>query len=325
MIIKDKVYGEQKIEDPMIIELMGSPEMERLKHIGQYGSWELLDSKLNTRRFEHSFGVYHLLKHFGADKEEQIAGLLHDINHTAFSHVVDYVLGDPLTQDFGDSKHKDMIMNSTIPALLEKRKINIDKISDPHNFGLLEREIPDICCDRLDYCLRDSICFGIITQEEANDILDGLTVKNNEIICKDKESAQKIARLFLKTSKLFWSNEMQAGSYLLLAEALKIAVKEKIVTEDDFYTTDKELFNKLLNSNNNEIIEYLSYIHLDVITPGTKEDHDIYAKSKPRHIDPKFIDGEKLIRLSEADGDFKKEVEEFKEQVKPGYFIKLKR
>lgn len=325
MIIQDKVYGEQKIDDELVIDLINSPELQRLKGVGQYGTWEMLDSKFNTKRFEHSFGVYHLLKRFGADKDEQIAGLLHDINHTAFSHVVDYVLGDPETQEFGDSKHKDMIMQSTIPSLLNKRDISIKKICDPHNFGLLEREIPDLCCDRIDYFLRDSMCVGLIDKQQANEILEGLIVHNGEIICKNKESASRIARLFLNTSKTLWCNELQAGSFLLLAEALKIAVKKKIVTMEDFYKTDKELFNALLNSKNNEVIEYLSYIHKDALIPGTKEDHDIYSKSKARHIDPKFLENGEIKRLSEVDKEFKKEIDEFKEWVKPGFYLKLKK
>ena len=42
--------------------------------------------------FEHSLGVYLLLRRLGADRREQVAGLLHDISHTAFSHAVDFLI-----------------------------------------------------------------------------------------------------------------------------------------------------------------------------------------------------------------------------------------
>ena len=325
MIIKDKVYGEQKIDDPLIIELINSPEMQRLKGVGQYSTWKLIDPKLNTTRFEHCFGVCCLLKKFGADFDEQIAGLLHDINHTAFSHVIDYVVGDPSTQDYGDSQHKEIFMNSTIPPLLRKRNMDINKIANLHNFGLLERNLPDICCDRLDYCLRDAICCGFIKQEEVDRILNGLVVHNGEIICRDKNSALLVAKLYLKMSKFLWSNEVQAGSLLLLAEALKIAIKNKIIKENDFYTTDKALFDKLINSNNKKIIELINNISRDSIILGTKEDYDIYSKSKIRYIDPKFPYDEKLIRLSEVDEGFKKEIDDFKKWIEKGFYIKIKK
>ena len=42
-------------------------------------------------RFEHSLGVFALLRRLRAPRREQVAGLLHDISHTAFSHAVDFV------------------------------------------------------------------------------------------------------------------------------------------------------------------------------------------------------------------------------------------
>ncbi len=42
-------------------------------------------------RYEHSLGVYLLLRRLGAGPREQVAGLLHDVSHTAFSHAVDFV------------------------------------------------------------------------------------------------------------------------------------------------------------------------------------------------------------------------------------------
>jgi uncharacterized protein len=325
MIITDKVYGKQKVDNSLIVELLGSPELERLKGVGQYGTWYLLDKKFDTNRFEHSFGVYVLLKKFGADLNEQVAGLLHDVNHTAFSHVVDYVLGDPSTQEFGDSKHKNIILSSSIPKILEKHGIDVHKVSDHHSFGLLDNDLPDLCCDRLDYCLRDSVCCGFIDMKGVADILNNLYVYEGEIICSNKESAHRLASLFLKMSKFLWSNELQAGSYLLLAEALKVAVKEGIVSVDDFYTTDNVLFDKLMGSGNSEIVGFINSIKKDVIVPGTKDDHDIFSRSKARYVDPKFVNGGSVKRLSDVDMVFKREVDEFKDWIKGGFYIKLKK
>ena len=37
-----------------------------------------------------------LIKKLGGSVEEQIAGLLHDVSHTAFSHVIDYVFDNKM-------------------------------------------------------------------------------------------------------------------------------------------------------------------------------------------------------------------------------------
>lgn len=324
MILKDKVYGDQKVNDPLIIELLNSPEMQRLKGVGQYSTWKIINPKLDTTRFEHSFGVYCLLKRFGSSYEEQIAGLLHDINHTAFSHVADYVFGDPSTQEYSDLKQKEILMSSSIPKILAKKGLNTEKIADHHGFGLLDRDLPDLCCDRIDYCLRDALTYGLIDHNKANKILNGLIVHNKEIICKDRESAYLITKTFFDMSNLLWSNEVQAGSFLLLAEALKLALKKGIIKESDFYTTDDVLLEKLKSSGNEKILNLLSSIKKDSIFLGTKEDYTIYSKSKARYIDPKFIENEKIIRLSEVDAKFKKEIDNFKEIIKKGFYIKVK-
>ena len=325
MIVVDKVYGKQKVDNGLIIELLGSPELKRLDGVGQYGTWKMLDKKFDTTRLEHSFGVYVLLKRFGADLNEQVAGLLHDVNHTAFSHVVDYVLGDPETQEFGDAKHKDIILSSSIPAILKNHNVDVHKVSDHHSFGLLDKDLPDLCCDRLDYCLRDALCCGFIDQKGVSEILDDLYVYEGEIICNNKAAAHRLASLFLKMSKFLWSNGVQAGSYLLLADALKIAVKENIISVDDFYSTDDVLFNKLKDSGNEKILELLGNIRKDAIVPGTKDDHDIFSKSKARFIDPKFINNCSVKKLSDVDPMFKKEVEDFKAWIAPGFYIKVRK
>ncbi|MBI1961369.1 MAG: HD domain-containing protein, partial [Parcubacteria group bacterium] len=89
--VDDRVYGRWEVRDPLALSLIALPAFQRLYQVGQYGSYWFGLPNANTNRAEHSLGVYYLLKHFGASYEEQIAGLLHDISHTVFSHVIDYV------------------------------------------------------------------------------------------------------------------------------------------------------------------------------------------------------------------------------------------
>src|SRR5436190_23051682 len=88
----DRVYGDVAIEEPGILDLIGSPTFERLKGVRQAGPSALTFPFKNVTRFEHSLGVFLLLRRLGADRREQVAGLLHDISHTAFSHAVDFVI-----------------------------------------------------------------------------------------------------------------------------------------------------------------------------------------------------------------------------------------
>lgn len=85
-----------RAEVPLLSELLNSQPVQRLKHINQYGIIQLVDSQGHNNesytRYDHSLGVLYLLNYFRAPFEEQVSGLLHDISHTAFSHVSDYLL-----------------------------------------------------------------------------------------------------------------------------------------------------------------------------------------------------------------------------------------
>ena len=89
--IFDKIYGTYKITSPVIIKLLKSSPVQRLKKIAQFGVPDQLYHLKGYSRYDHSVGVFLLLRKLEASELEQIAGLLHDVSHTAFSHVIDYV------------------------------------------------------------------------------------------------------------------------------------------------------------------------------------------------------------------------------------------
>ena len=94
MDYNDRIYGEIEIKEPVILELINSPTLQRLRGIDQSGYFEPYFPGTVYSRFEHSMGVFILLKKYNASTEEQIAGLIHDVSHSAFSHCIDYVLDE---------------------------------------------------------------------------------------------------------------------------------------------------------------------------------------------------------------------------------------
>jgi len=91
MTLNDRIFGKISITEPVLIELIKSKPLQRLKAIDQSGYYEPWFPGTKHSRFEHSVGVCWLLKKYGAPIEEQIAGLIHDVSHTAFSHTSDYI------------------------------------------------------------------------------------------------------------------------------------------------------------------------------------------------------------------------------------------
>ena len=118
ILIHDRVYGKIEIEEPVLIELINSKPVQRLRKIEQFGipsEWHCFPG---FKRFEHSVGVLILLIKLNAPLKEQIAGLLHDVSHTAFSHVVDWVFGATTTnEDYQDLIHEKILIQSEIPKI----------------------------------------------------------------------------------------------------------------------------------------------------------------------------------------------------------------
>src|SRR5205823_3063390 len=91
-------------------------------------------------RFEHSVGVMGLLALLGAPLEERVAGLLHDVPHTAFSHTVD-VLFPNEEHNYHKRFHAAVVMGSTIPAVLETYRIPLRAALEPGRYPHLEQPL----------------------------------------------------------------------------------------------------------------------------------------------------------------------------------------
>ena len=63
---QDRVYGEVSIEDPAILDLIGCPTFQRLKGVRQAGPSALTFPFKDVTRFEHSLGVFILLRRLEA-------------------------------------------------------------------------------------------------------------------------------------------------------------------------------------------------------------------------------------------------------------------
>src|SRR3989344_2208425 len=182
MEYQDRVYGNFEITEPVILELINCPTLQRLKEIDQAGYLEPHFPGTAYSRFEHSVGVYLLLKMYQAPIEEQIAGLIHDVSHSAFSHCIDYVLdaGSETEHSHQDNVFDDYVRQSEIPGILEKYHFDLEYILDDRNFPLKERDLPDLCADRIDYSLRTAVVFKEI--ENGKFFTDNLTTKNGKWI-----------------------------------------------------------------------------------------------------------------------------------------------
>lgn len=314
MNIKDRVYGNQKIISPVIIELIQSKTFQRLKGISQHNVPKRYNYiKREFSRCDHSIGVMIVLKILNATEEEQIAGLLHDVSHTAFSHMIDWVLGSSKTQDFQDKRHEEVIKSSDIPSILGKYNYDVDRIINYLNFPLLERKIPDICADRLDYSLRE------FSRKNIDICLKNLDVLDDMIIFKTKESAKVFAINFLKREAISWSGFESVVRSSVFARILQISLEKKFIDIKDFNKNDKYVLEKIYKANNSNINRALKILENRSLKKFELSDRVFYSKF--RYTDPIFLIDNKKIRLSEYDNEFKSILNKQREKEEKGFRI----
>lgn len=304
MIIEDKVYGKMELKEKVLIDLINSKAVQRLKGIAQYGVPDnYFHRKSGFSRYEHSVGVMLLLIKLNTNLKEQIAGLLHDVSHTAFSHVIDHVLGDPTKEDFQDNSHLSFIENSEIPKILAKYNFDYKEISNLENFNLLENHAPDICADRIDYSLREF--FNFMDKNELNYMINSFIVINGKIVFNSLEMAEKFAFNYSKCQSELWGSDQTRTRYYLLALALKIALDKKLICLEDFYKNDSEVINILINSKNESILKILSGLEKGFKIIEGKSKNSIVLNKKFRFVDPEFYSEGKLRRVSEVSNTYK--------------------
>jgi len=307
MIIEDRVYGEEEINEQVLIDLISSVPVQRLKEVSQFGMPDEYYHLVTFSRFEHSIGVMVLLRKLNAGLEEQIAGLLHDVSHTAFSHVIDWVIGDPTKEDHQDKTLLKTFEETKIKNILEEHGFNYKKIAEAKNYSLLEQPAPNLCADRVDYSLRE-IKF-LHSEQDAEKILGDLKNINGKITFASVEAAELFARHYVNLNKEHWGGKEAKARFHILANILKKAIKEKIISIEDMMKTDKEIIKVLHKSNHEEILSGLRILRNGFYLKKTEKEGIILQK-KFRYIDPEFFHNGKIISLSEFSEKYKKTLEE---------------
>ncbi|MAG60253.1 hypothetical protein CL619_00555 [archaeon] len=324
-IISDKVYGEVEVNEEVLLELMDSAPLQRLKKIDQHGARSFVFTNGSVSRYDHCVGVMLLLRKLGASIEEQIAGLLHDVPHTAFSHVIDYVFEkNNDEQEFHERFFEKVVMCSDVPEILLKHGFDVKRVINEKLFNLLEKSGPDLCADRLDYSFRDFIAF-YGKDGRCERFISHLIVHDNEIIFNDVSVGLEFAEHYLWMGREQWSHELNVASYHYLAKALKRALGSHVINFEDLFSTDDAVMKKLRSSKDPIISENLSYLVPTLKVETCNEDEaDINSMAKLRYVDPKILLLDGFVkRVSESHPELLEMIEKHKLRTSEGVHLKV--
>lgn len=305
----ETMYGSVQVSEPVLLELLDHQAFHRLKNINQYGIMAFVRPEQKYTRHEHSLGVFYMLRTFGAGLEEQVAGLLHDVSHTAFSHIADFIHDSVLDKySYQDTIFKWYLSETGLLAVLEKHGFErVAGFGNGIEYKMLKDDLPNLCADRLEYNLYGGYVEGWLTAQEMKEIVKDVQYKDGQWVFTGAQSAKKFAKITIDLSIKNWTSAENAFISTTMASILKRAFTLNIVTKDDFhFSTDQKVMDALRNSDDKMIQTWLTKIdnHSKAYTVASSNKYDLHVKSKFRGVDPLVSVNGGNMRLTELDEEF---------------------
>ncbi len=325
------IHGNLTVRNPLVIELINSPAMQRLKKISQYGPVDhVLKHKISYNRFDHSVGVFYILWKHGASQIEQIAGLLHDISHTAFSHATDHLFMGALTRGaYQDTIHEQFLENHGIGDILAKYGLSVSDVSPKNaHFRALEQPAPSLCADRIEYNIYSAYMDNLLPENDIQKIHADLHFDGHNWFFETIDSAKKFALIPLHEMLYMWGSPCIILVEQWLTKILQRALHLKMIAKEDifFNCTDGELWQHLTSSSDLEIQQLIYKImhYRKFFSWRQGHEHDAIAlKTKFSGVDPLVKTSNRLVQLTIVHAEFREEYERIKNLMHTGWIVAI--
>ncbi|WP_413406656.1 HD domain-containing protein [Paenibacillus amylolyticus] len=325
-VFKDPVHNYIHVQDPVIWQLINTPEFQRLRRIRQLGTSYLTFHGAEHSRFSHSLGVYEITRkiisqfersHYSDwPKEEKIvalcAALLHDLGHGPFSHSIEEAF-DMNHEDWtcriitGDTE-VGAILRRYAPDFPEKVASVIQKTYEkPIVVNLVTSPLD---ADRMDYLLRDAYFTGVnYGTIDLDRILRMLRPYHGRIVVKES-GMHAVEDYLMSRYQMYWQiyfHPVTRSSEIILRQIFKRA---KTLLQNGFqfrFMIDPlpQLFEGELS-----VDEYLQLDEALIQTAFTqwrKEDDTVLSELCERFMDRKLY---KYVELEQVDLTMMEEIRE---------------
>ncbi len=302
-----------------IKEFSSVKEMLRLKDIGmncgcEYTNFKTYRGIKPYYRYEHSICTALITYKFSNSIVQSLSALFHDIATPAFAHSIDFLHGDYLNQESTEKHTEDIIRNSAeICDLLQKYEISVDDIKDYHRYPIADNDTPRLSADRLEYTIGNLENYKFTELYKLREYYNDLVVAKNEydeseISFQSIEIASEFAKDALKCSYLYECDEDRYAMQTL-SEIINFAIKAKVISENDLYTTESNVIAKL-NGNTKTAEMWKSYCNLSklILDESVPLFKRRVVNAKKRYIIP-FVRGKG--RLTDLDEEFKNMISKF--------------
>ncbi len=243
------------------IKVIDSFPLQRLRFISQLGIAYLVFPSAQHSRFEHSLGTMELagrIYHSLGLKEERLykivrlAGLLHDIGHTPFSHTTEVLLGDKSHEQIGEK----VLYEEGLADTLKKCGYSQEEVELIAELAFRKgNNLPNIItgefgADRMDYLRRDAYFCGT-----SYGFFDYSRLLENMVLVDGKKcvhiSALRALESFVLGRYFMYSqvyfHKVVRILNIHLEEAIQDFLEKGLLKEDFYRKTDHHILHLMLD------------------------------------------------------------------------------
>lgn len=271
-VFKDPVHRYIHVRDKVIWDLIGTKEFQRLRRIKQLGTTYLTFHGAEHSRFNHSLGVYEIIRRIiddvfvgreHWDHSERLlclcAALLHDLGHGPFSHSFEKVFQldhEDFTQAIilGDTEVNKVLRR--VSADFPKKVAEVIAKTYPNKLvvSLISSQID---ADRMDYLLRDAYYTGVSYGNfDMERILRVMRPREDQVVIK-RSGMHAVEDYIMSRYQMYWQVYFHPVTRSAEVILTKILHRAKKLYEDGYNFQTKPVHFYSLFAGNVDLQDYL--------------------------------------------------------------------
>ncbi|MBK3495687.1 HD domain-containing protein [Viridibacillus sp. YIM B01967] len=248
-VFKDPVHRYVHVRDQVIWDLVGTREFQRLRRIKQLGTTYLVFHGAEHSRFNHSLGVYEIVRRMVDDvfkgrpewdESERLvvlcAALLHDLGHGPFSHAFEHVFDldhEEYTRHIimGDTEVNEVLRRvasdfpQKVSNVIAKTYVNKQVVS------MISSQID---ADRMDYLQRDAYYTGVSYGHfDMERILRVMRPREDQVVIKSS-GMHAIEDYIMSRYQMYWQVYFHPVSRSAEVILTKILHRAKALSEKGY-------------------------------------------------------------------------------------------
>ena len=253
-LVRDAVHGDLQL-GPLEIELIDTPEFQRLRGIKQLGTAYLVFPSALHTRFEHSLGTSWMARRLTEAVQRthpvhpdeaqliKVAALLHDVTHIPFGHTLEDERRVLPRHDKDVDRVRYFLEQGTVGRILEREGIQRAVIEALTGGESLVADIAGgpISADLLDYLRRDTYFCGLSQYYDAR-IFESFVVEKGRLVMNlEKRGVLRrdalselvnLLRIRYTLSERVYYHHTKIASGAMICRAVELALLEGFKAEE---------------------------------------------------------------------------------------------